>query len=100
MVWEASVGEREVPPVLQGRRGFGASGSASAAKAAGAGVFEAWTAGCRPFLSKTLRHLYKYSPAVSALPNVCVCSQALFTTRCLFTQRTALAVVYRFSLKS
>lgn len=49
--------EEEVPPVLQGRRGFGASGNASAAKAAGAGVLEVCTAGYRPLLSKTLRYL-------------------------------------------
>lgn len=53
MVWEASVGEREVPSMVQGGKGFGASGRASAAKAAGAGVLEVCTAECRPLLPKT-----------------------------------------------
>lgn len=74
-VQEASVGEREVPSVLQGQRGFGASGSASAAKAAGARTLEFWAA----LLLKILRNVHKNSHTVSALSNVHVCTQTLLS---------------------
>lgn len=90
--------------MFQGRRGFGASGRVSTAKAAEAEVLEVWTAECRPLLLKTLRNLCKKSHAISDLSNVHVCSQALlavyYSTVCLFTQRTTLEAGYGFSLKS